>query len=174
MAWSISQRTLEKESKRGVDMAKTVRPLSSEEQLNLRNKAKMELERLEAVYLDEDISEKINKFKEKFGVCEIVYKVILEEHQFNKTGRRSERLKVDMKQAPYALDYAGYDFDKNLLTHLFGAKVKVGFRTVKKLRDSLTHSVNPKAVEELINREVELHSYMDQFLLKIRNFDVVS
>lgn len=30
---------------------------------------------------------KINRFKEKFGICEIVYKVILEDHQFNKTGK---------------------------------------------------------------------------------------
>ena len=112
-------------------MAKTVRPLSSEEQLRLRNKAKTELERLEAVYSEEETKEKINKFKEKFGVCEIVYKVILEDHQYNKTGKHSERLKVDMKQAPYALDYAGYDFDKDLLTHLFGAEEKVGSRTVK-------------------------------------------
>ena len=61
---------------------------------------------------------KINRFKEKFGICEIVYKVILEDHQFNKTGKHLERLQVDMTQAPHALTYAGYDFDKNLLNEI--------------------------------------------------------
>jgi len=72
------------------------------------------------------------------------------------------------------LNYAGYDFDKDLLTHLFGAEEKVGSRTVKKLRDSLTHSVNQKAIDELINREEELYGYMDQFLSKIRDFDAAA
>ena len=76
-----------------------------------------------------------------------------------------------MTQAPHALTYAGYDFDKNLLTHLFGAEKRIGRRTVKKLRDALTHSVNQKAIDELIDREEELHGYMDQFLSKIREFD---
>ncbi len=76
-----------------------------------------------------------------------------------------------MTQAPYALEYAGYDFDKDLLTHLFGSEEKVGSRTVKKLRDALTHSLNQKAIDELLSREDELHGYMDQFLSKIREFD---
>ena len=88
-----------------------------------------------------------------------------------KTGKHLERLQVDMTQAPHALTYAGYDFDKNLLTHLFGAEKRIGRRTVKKLRDALTHSVNQKAIDELIDREEELHGYMDQFLSKIREFD---
>ena len=85
-----------------------------------------------------------------------------------------ERLQVDMTQAPHALKYAGYDFDKNLLTHLFGAEERIGCRTVKKLRDALTHSVNQEAIDELIDREEELHGYMDQFLSKIREFDSAS
>ena len=155
-------------------MAHSITPLTAEQKLSLRNKARAELMRLEAVYSDEETREKINKFKEKFGICEIVYKVILEDHQFNKTGKHLERLQVDMKQAPHALNYAGYDFDKNLLTHIFGAEDKVGSRTVKKLRDSLTHSVNQKAVDELISREEELYGYMDQFLSKIRDFDAAA
>ena len=152
-------------------MAKTVTPLTPEEQLALSNRAKAELGRLEAVYADKEIKEKIAVFKEKFGICEIVYKVVLEDHQFNKTGEHSDRLQVNMKQAPYALKYAGYDFDKDLLTHLFGGKEIADSRTVKKLRDALTHSLDQKAIDELLRREEELHGYMDQFLSKIREFD---
>ena len=152
-------------------MSNKVKPLTSEEQYALREKAKSELERLEIVYSDDVTREKIHRFKEKFGICEVVYKVILENHQFNKTGKHPARMKVDMTQVPHALAYAGYDFDKALLTQLFGAEEKIGSRTVKKLRDSLTHSVNQKAIDELVDREEELHGYMDQFLLKIREFD---
>lgn len=155
-------------------MAKESKPLTQEQQLKLRNKAKAELERLEAVNNDDQAREKINNFKDKFGICEIVYKVILEDHQFNKTGAHTKRLKVDMRQAPAALNYAGYNFDKGLLTNLFGAEGKIGSRTVKKLRDCLTHSVSQNAIDELIRRENELHGYMDQFLSKIREFDVKS
>lgn len=85
-------------------MAHNVTPLTAEEQLLLRSRAKAELIRLVAVYADEETKEKINRFKEKFGICEIVYKVILEDHQFNKTGKHLERLQVDMTQAPHALN----------------------------------------------------------------------
>ena len=57
-------------------MADRVRPLTIEEQSALRDRAKRELERLEAVYSDEVAREKISRFKEKFGGCEIVYKAV--------------------------------------------------------------------------------------------------
>ena len=44
-------------------MAHNVTPLTVEQQLSLRNRAKAELIRLEAVYSDEETKEKINRFK---------------------------------------------------------------------------------------------------------------
>lgn len=155
-------------------MANKTKSLSSEEKLALREKVKSELKRLEVVYAEDETREKIHTFKEKFGICEIVYKVVLDDHQFNKTGKHPERMKVAMTQVPYALAYAGYDFDRNLLTQLFGAEEKIGRRSVKKLRDALTHSLTQKAVDELVDREEELHGYMNQFLEKIREFDSIS
>ena len=57
-------------------MADRVKPLTSEEKSALRERTKRELERLEAVYADEATRERVAKFKEKFGICEIVYKVV--------------------------------------------------------------------------------------------------
>ena len=91
-------------------MADRVRPLTIEEQSALRDRAKRELERLEAVYSDEVAREKISRFKEKFGVCEIVYKVVFSDYEFNRTGKQVRYLKINMSQAPSALLYAGYDF----------------------------------------------------------------
>ena len=153
-------------------MSNSVKPLNSEEQRNLRAKAKAELERLAAVFSDETVREKVDKFKDLFSVCEIVYKVILDDHQFNKTGEHPTRMLIDMRQVPYALSYAGYDYERNLLANLFGAEERVGQRSVKKIRDSLNHSLNQSAVDELINREEELYGYMNSFLDKIRSFDL--
>ena len=69
------------------------------------------------------------------------------------------------------MSYAGYDFDRALLTKLFGGEERIGRRSVKKLRDALTHVMKQNAIDELLTREEELYSYMDQFLTKIREFD---
>ena len=145
--------------------------LTIEEQLILRNKAKAEYERLVELYSDEKTMIKIEDFKNKFAMCESIYKVILEEHQYRKTGRHFDRLKILMTQVPYALTYAGYDFDTVLLAKLFGAENHVGRRSVKKLRDALTHGAKQSAIQELEIRNDELHQYMDSFLDKIRDFD---
>ena len=155
-------------------MSKKAKRLSKEEQLELRNRARAELLRIDTLVSDLSVKEMIEEFKYKYSVCEIVYKVILDSHQFNKTGVHNQRLIVDMRQVPHALKYAGYDFDNGMLSHLFGAEDKNGQRSVKKLRDSLTHNLSDAAVKELRDRETELNGYMDSFLSKVRCFDVVT
>ncbi len=152
-------------------MSKSPAKLTDTEKQSPRNKAKAEPERLDSAFSNETTKQKIDDFKDTFSKCEIVYKVILEEHQFKKTGEHLERLQITMRQVPHALAFAGYDFDNLLLTKLFGSKEKIGKRSVKKLRDSLTHSLNQKAIDELIQREQELYAYMNDFLMKIRQFD---
>lgn len=147
--------------------------ITESEQLSFRNKAKKELERLQSIYDDTEIKQEIDAFKNRFLICEVVYKVILEEHQYRKTGKRSDRLKVDMTQAPHALAFVGYDFDRGLLTLLFGAENHVGRRSVKKLRDALTHKVSESAVDELLTRKEELYICMNSFLEKIERFDAI-
>ena len=100
-----------------------------------------------------------------------LYIIILKEYKYRKTGKRSDRLNVDMIQAPSALTFVGYDFDKDLLAKLFGSDEQVGKRSVKKLRDALTHKVSESAVDELRVRKEELYDYMNSFLNKIEKFD---
>lgn len=152
-------------------MANSSKLLPTIEKHALRNKAKNELERLEKIFANQDLKQKIDKFKDDFSICEIVYKIILEDYQFKKSGKRSERMSITMSQVPYALSFAGYDYGKDLLTYLFGAEEKLGKRSVKKLRDSLNHSLNQRAIDELLSREKELYGYMNEFLDKIRQFD---
>ena len=126
---------------------------------------------MEAVYAEKEVGDKIKQFKEKFGICEIVYKVVLEDHQYRKTGEHKDRLKINMNQVNAALIYAGYDFDKDLLSRIFGSEDRIGKRSAKILRDLLTHSLNKNVVDELRNRYDELTGDMNLFLEKIRSFD---
>lgn len=151
-------------------MGKSIQ-LTLAEQLELRNKSRAELLRLEEIFENEDIKAEIDDFKDEFSKCEIVYKVILSEHQYKKTEKRSERLKIDMRQVEHALKFAGYNFERTLLNNLFGSEERRGRMSVKKLRDSLNHSIPPASLEELQTRKEELYGYMNVFLETIRNAD---
>jgi hypothetical protein len=144
--------------------------ITEQEKQVLRNNAKTELERLEAILADQHTAQLLDKFKNEFNICETVYKVILAEHQRRKGKKDTAFLKVDMTQVPYALNFAGYSFERTLLNELFGASSQRG-KTVKKLRDETTHGINDKAVKEIIARKDELFGYMDEFLTGIRSFE---
>lgn len=145
--------------------------ITKEEQAKLRCEAKDELHRIELVFFNNELITEIDMLKNKFAICEQVYKVILREHQFKKTGIYNVRFLITMKQVPHALHFAGYNYNKELLSKIFGAEERVGKRSVKKLRDALTHGVKQNAIDELIERKEELHGYMDEFLDGIRNSD---
>lgn len=144
--------------------------ISLEEQKVLRDNAKAELYRLEKIQSDIEAIKLLDAFKNKFNICESVYKVVLKEHQISKGKSDTNYLKLTMTQVPFALTFAGYTFDKVLLNELFGSSSQKGM-TVKKLRDAVTHSIDEKAVKEITNRQKELFGYMDDFLNTIRNFD---
>lgn len=147
--------------------------ISEEDKKKIRNSAKKELERLEAIYSDAEVNQLLDEFKGKYNICESVYKVILAERQRIKGNKKAGYPKVSMTQVPYALSFAGYDFDKDLLTEIFGSHSPNG-QTVKKLRDAVTHGIDSKAVQEISARREELFGYMDTFLSGIRDFDTAA
>ena len=150
--------------------------ITEEEKKKLRDSAKAELERLEAICSNEEVTQLLNDFKGKYNLCESVYKVVLVKYQKTKGRKPKEYLAVDGRQVEAALKFAGYNFDKALLTEIFGAKSQKGktVHTVKKLRDAVTHSIDSKAVQEITDRKQELFGYMDAFLSGIRNFDAAA
>lgn len=154
-------------------MGKTPKPLSPEAQLDLRNSAKAEWMRLKTMQEDEDTIKRIERFKTKFANCEVVYKIILNEYRHEKEGEYPDprKMKLHMNQVTNALAFAGYDYDNSLLTKLFSAEAHVGRRSVKVIRDLLTHGMKQSAIDELLSRELELNGYMDDFLGKIETFD---
>lgn len=147
--------------------------ITAQEKLALRNSARAELERLETCLSDDDTVRLLDSFTNKFNICETVYKIVLTKHQKCKGKSNLTYLKIDMRQVPYVFNFAGYNFDKNLLNNLFGVHSNNG-STVKKLRDAVTHGIDAKAVEEIENRKDELFGYMETFLTIIRDFDVAA
>lgn len=148
--------------------------LTSEERLQLRNKAKRECLRLEKVYADKATLENVEKFKNTFSICEAVYKTVLLEQQKRLHGekaKRMEQLKITMSQVPSALRFAGYAFDDDLLQRLFGSEKKRWQKSAKKLRDEMTHQINTAAINELTKRGKELFADMETFLNTVRSFD---
>lgn len=150
--------------------------ITEEEKKKLRDSAKAELERLEAIYSDQEVTKLLDDFKGKYNLCKSVYKVILVRYQNAKGLKPKEYLAVDGRQVEAALKFAGYNFDKALLAEIFGAKSQKGktVHTVKKLRDAVTHGIASKAVQEITDRKEELFGYMDAFLSGVRDFDAAT
>ena len=148
------------------------RKISETEQEKLCNKVKAELERLEKTLEDTETKELLDDFKNKFNLCETSYKIILIKYL---KSNNSKDLKINMKQVPSVLDFAGYSFDQTLLNEIFGSssKKKGKYKTVKKLRDAVTHGISGKALSEITERKDELFGYMDEFLSKIKSFDEI-
>lgn len=145
---------------------------SENQKIELRNKAKSELERIEKIYANQSSRKLIDEFKNKFLMCERTYKIILKEHQRYKGNDIADKnLKISMTQAPHALNFAGYNFNKDLLTRLFSSEDHVGRKSAKTIRNALTHNPNNSDVEELETRKEELFKYMNEFLEKIRSYD---
>ncbi|MCD7812329.1 MAG: hypothetical protein LUG91_10915 [Ruminococcus sp.] len=148
------------------------RKLSEDEKRQLRDKAKNEILRLEKCLQNEELSKVIDAFKNRFNICESAYKVILAKHQASKGKPPSNILKIDMRQVPNVLKFAGYEFDNQLLTNLFGRKTTSNGHTAKILRNEITHGIDERAVNEIMARKDELFGYMDEFIQIIKTFDL--
>ncbi len=142
--------------------------ISEQERINLRQQALDELNRLEAILQEEETRELLDKYKNTFNLCESAYKVVLHEHQIRTKGKIQGQLKLDMRQVPHAMQFAGYTIDKDLLNRLFGSENAKGKRSAKKLRDAVTHGIEQAAVDEIITRQDQLFKDMNDFLEIIR------
>lgn len=147
------------------------RELNIDEQNTIKNKAKKELERLENLYTNQDIVEKIDNFKNTFLKCEIVYKILLKKYlsDCNNNSFNDEYLVIDARKLGAVLNHFGYNYDSYIMKQLFSGNKKVGEKSVKILRNDLTHKVSQSDSNELTNREEELYGYMNYFLDLIRN-----
>ena len=148
--------------------------ISDEDKLKLRNAAKNEVERLEHILQKTEDIKIVDAFKNQFNICESAYKIVLAKHQKYKGKAQTTYLKIDMRQVPSALTFAGYTFEKQLLSELFGGRPTANGRTAKQLRDGTSHSIDESAITEIITRKDELFKRMNEFLETIKTFDEVA
>lgn len=141
------------------------------EQAKLRKKAQEKLIDIEKLYQDTDTIQTLDAFKNKFNICETVYKVILAEYLKQKNRKVNDKnLKIkSTRQVSAVLSFAGYKFEDEFISKIFGGQEN----SIKKLRNEITHGVNKKATSEIVSHQEELFGYMDKFLSTIKDFDAV-
>lgn len=144
--------------------------ISFEEENALKKKLKDELDRLNKILLDSNTIELIEKFKSKFQICEILYKLILEKYNIDH-GKdiARDKIKLNVNQVKLALKYVNFSLENDIINRLFGSESHVGKRSIKKIRDSLTHNLNNSAIDELKSRKNEIFNDMDYFLKMIES-----
>lgn len=104
-------------------------------------------------------------FINKFVLCEIACKHIIEAYKRHKKDLKpGEYVTLDMRSIPSALNDYGYDIPKHILSDIFSGGKKRGSKSAKKLRDGIMHAMNEDDLNEIIDREDFLHSRMDEFL----------
>lgn len=142
-------------------------------ELTKEKSEKIKIEVKEHILRAEKIKQKdmklIEQFRTKFTICESAYK-IMEQRIGNLKERKNIRL--NLRRIKPNIIKLNYDINEELLDKLFGSNGKRGSKSIKKLRDALTHDVNQKDIDEVKERETELFNIMDIFLSKLKNFDV--
>ena len=145
--------------------------ISEKEQLKIRINTVKEIRRLRQHLKNKKEHQIINNFKDEFMVCENAYKYVLNKYLILTHNKETDYLKINMVQVPTALKFVGYYIDNELLDKIFGSENHRGKKSVKKLRDALTHQMPEKDVKEVMNRQEELFGYMNNFLEQIENYD---
>lgn len=146
---------------------------TDKDRFKLRCRVIKEIKRIKSQLKEKNEMEEVERFKEKFMLCERAYKIVLGEYKEVKDGEviKEGRLKITMKQVPGALEFAGYKFKKEMLSRLFSGEDHRGIKSAKKLRDALTHKLSENDVEELMKRKKQLYKDMDNFIELIESYD---
>lgn len=105
------------------------------------------------------------RFKTKFAICEKAYKIM---EQKIKNVKSTANIKLNMKSIKSNISKLNFQFEESFLKRLFGSEAKRNNKSLKKLRDALTHDFVKEDIEELKNRECEIFQIMDEFLNELK------
>ena len=130
-----------------------------------RKDASIKLEKVKALMENPTKMQKRKDFINKFVLCEIACKHIVEAYKIHKKDLKpGEYITLDMRHIPAAMALYGYNIPKHVLSDVFGSGKKRGHKSAKKLRDRIMHAMNEDDLNEVIDREKFLHERMDEFL----------
>ena len=139
-----------------------------------RKQATKRLRKIENALMDAQLVSAKNAFIEKFTCCEILYKSMLADFKKEKGSCVDEKnLKIDMKELPSVIRYAGLSIDKNkVLDPLFsssGQYIKRNKKSAKQLRNAIVHKLSVEDMEEVRDRKSDLLELMNSFIEEVRN-----
>ena len=131
------------------------------------NKIRLEVKNkvLNAEKISTKDSELIECFKSKFTICEVAYKIM--EQRIKKLKDR-KNIKLNLINIKPNIKKLKYKINENLLEKLFGSKDIRGSKSIKKLRDALTHDSKLNDIEELKKRQTEIFNTMNTFLTELK------
>lgn len=117
---------------------------------------------------EEGAREAFQQFLEQYTICEVGLKSLLADRKRSLGKAVAENnLKIDFRQIEPALADAGISLDESILETVFDGSNKIGKRHGRGLRNSLVHSPNKKALDELQLKLTDINTAMDAFISAI-------
>ena len=104
--------------------------------------------------------ELISNFKYKFTICEKAYKIMESELK----NKKMKNIKINLNSIKSDIRKLEYKVDEKILDELFSHNNERGNKSIKKLRDALTHDIKEKDIIELKSRKTDIFKTMDKFL----------
>lgn len=104
-------------------------------------------------------------FLEKFILCEIALKAILQNYFSSRNeDKKVEALEMGSSTIEAALKVAGYKPSEEQLKMMFKAKQNRGQKSARDLRNAIVHDLNVNDIKEVVDRKDELFELLDNFL----------
>lgn len=130
-----------------------------------RKNVSIKVEKVKTLMEDSTMMQKRRDFINKFVLCEIACKHIIEAYKRHKKDLNpGEYITLDMRHIPAAMTLYGFSIPKHVLSDVFGSGKKRGQKSAKKLRDGIMHAMNEEDLNEVIDREEFLFRRMEEFL----------
>lgn len=118
-----------------------------------------------------------NEFIDKFVLCEITCKSVLEYYyKYQGSEKKTTDIKLDMRAIPSALKAFEINVDKSILNTIFSSYNKKGKKSAKVLRNGIIHALSEDDILEVISRKDEIYDAMNIFLsfFKEESFEMES
>lgn len=143
--------------------------LTEKEQRQRLTKAAKSIADAEAALASPENREAYLQFMARYSLCELGYKSILADHIKDSGNKPSANLTIKYKQVPTVLKRVGLEIDEKTIEEVFSATRKIGERHARGLRNSLSHSPNSTAINELRQKQNQINAAMDTFLSALSN-----
>ncbi len=134
-----------------------------EERKRALAKARKKLKSTEVALADDEAKELYVAFMARYAQMEVAYKSLLADYlEAHGEKTTAEGLKVRWRQVQSVLSYFSIDLGDDG-KRIFHGRQKTGERYAKGLRDSLAHSPNKAAIDELRDKKSSLEASMNTF-----------